>query len=78
MKLNIDFEQDPRLFGRPKAIITDDRGERLPGVRNVNINYKYQDATIVTLTLVVNGRDVLLGREKPRKNGYFDCVGRIE
>ncbi len=34
MKLNIDFVKHP-LHGRPIAMIKDDRGERLPGVRGM-------------------------------------------
>jgi hypothetical protein len=59
MRLNITFERDAN--GRETAVITDDRGERLSGVRGVSVYYRYDDATIVELELVVNQTSVTLG-----------------
>jgi hypothetical protein len=65
MKLNIDFQHDPET-GRPRSVITDDRGERMPCVRSVDVKYRYPkpsgEITTVLVELVVNGRDVTLGR----------------
>lgn len=78
MRLNINFEPHPtRKISR--AVIRDDRGEKLPCVRAVNVDYKYGDAAIVTVVLVVNGKDVYLGDELPAipATRYFDCIGAI-
>lgn len=61
MKLNINFKQG--LDGRDRAYITDDRGEIMPCVRKVNIDYEYGSASMVHITLVVNRKDVTLGNK---------------
>jgi hypothetical protein len=60
MKLNITFERDADT-GREKAVITDDRGERMPGVRAVNVDYVFDRASEVTIRLVVDRKTVTLG-----------------
>lgn len=61
MRLNFEFMHDPES-GREKLIVTDDRGHRMRGVRGAVIGYDCKGATKITLELVVNGRDVTLGR----------------
>jgi hypothetical protein len=54
MKLNITFKD-----GHP--VVTDDRGLVMPNVRRVTVDYDFQDATEVTIVVVVDHKKVTLG-----------------
>ncbi len=60
MKLNITFVLDVDT-GKERALITDDRGLPMPGVRAVTVDYRFDEPTIVTIELVVNRTDVTVG-----------------
>lgn len=51
MKLEISFED-----GRP--VIVDDRGEQMPCVRSVRVDYEYRDVTTIKIVLIVDGDKV--------------------
>lgn len=74
MELNINFGL--KSNGRPRTIITDDRGQNLPCVRGVDINYTYGDLPIATIKLIVDGKRVALGERQstPATTRYFDCI----
>lgn len=59
MQLNVTFVRGSD--GRERPVITDDRGHVMPCVRAVTVNYDVESATEVTIKLVVNRRDVVIG-----------------
>ena len=66
MKLNVTFEHDEET-GRSRAVITDDRGERLPNVINVEVSHSHQEVPNIVITLIANGENVTLGVPKRRE-----------
>lgn len=60
MKLNVSFVNDPET-GREHAVVSDDRGHTMPCIRYVSVDYGYDQPAEVTITLLVNRRDVTLG-----------------
>lgn len=63
MKLNVSFARDND--GKDKPIITDDRGEPMPCVKAVTVEYVFKEATIVTIKLVVDRKNVTVGEVLP-------------
>lgn len=59
MKLRIEFHEGKRI-----ATITDDRGEPMPCIRSVDVRTKYDGVSEVTITLLCDGRNVVLGAPK--------------
>lgn len=60
MKLNVDFVRDEN--GTEKPVITDDRGDHMPCICGVDISVGLDMATKITITLVVDRKNVTLGR----------------
>lgn len=58
MKLNIDLAT---IRDRTRAMITDDRGEKMPCVRRVEVDHQFTGECEVRITLVVDGKSVKLG-----------------
>lgn len=55
MKLDISFKD-----GDP--VIVDDRGQPMPCLRRVKVDYDFQEATEITIVIVVDDHNVTLGR----------------
>jgi len=51
MKLNVNFEHNEET-GRQRAVISDDRGERMPGVISVEVRCLLRESPQIIITLV--------------------------
>ncbi|MCW5678439.1 MAG: hypothetical protein KIT65_10895 [Xanthobacteraceae bacterium] len=60
-KLTIKIEPDSNGF--PNFVIRDDRGYRLPGIRNLSIDAPFRDAVTVTVQFVIDRRNVTLDHD---------------
>ena len=60
MKLNVSWLRDP-ITGRDYPVITDDRGERMPGVTGVDVSYGFSRPTEIVIALKADGINVSIG-----------------
>ncbi|MGE0602215.1 MAG: hypothetical protein AB7O46_00330 [Xanthobacteraceae bacterium] len=60
-RLTIKIEPDSDGF--PNFVIRDDRGYRLPGIRNLSIDAPFRDAVTVTVQFVIDRKNVALDHD---------------